>query len=165
MATHILETGLATLAFARKATLGLLDGLTDDQWLHQPFAGANHAMWIAGHIACSDEYFTNKVGGRPFNKFEAWQDKFFMNSKPTAEAKAYPPVTEVREALANNREQLISWFQTMDAAKLAAPLPDDLKDFAPTHGALIGTIAWHEGLHAGQLTVVRKSLGLSPVFG
>ncbi len=44
-------------------------------------------------------------------------------------------------------------------------LTDDLQSFAPSHAALIPTIAWHEGMHIGQLTVIRKSLSLDPVFG
>ena len=37
-----------------------------------------------------------------------------------------------------------------------------LGTFAANLGMLMTSIAWHEGLHAGQLTVVRKSLGLAP---
>jgi len=165
MSNELLETGLAALAFARKATLGMIDTVPDDKLLHQPCPGANHAMWTIGHLACTDEHFMNKVFGRPFNKFEAWQDKFFMNSKPTENLADYPPITEVKEALANNREQLISCFKALDPAKLTSPLPGDLKDFAPSHAALISIIAWHEGMHAGQLAVIRKSLSLAPVFG
>ncbi|MFQ5501703.1 MAG: DinB family protein [Phycisphaerae bacterium] len=165
MANHLLDTGMAALSFSRQATMSLIDTLSEDQFLHQPIAGANHAMWIMGHLACSDEYFLNKLGGKPFDKFEAWETKFFMKSKPTANASDYPPIAEVKEALAYGRERLVGWYGTLDEATLLSPPPGDLKDFAPTHAALLSTMAWHEGLHMGQLTVIRKSLGLAPVFG
>ncbi|MFQ5411966.1 MAG: DinB family protein [Phycisphaerae bacterium] len=165
MANHLLETGVATLAFSRQATMALIDTLSEDQFLHQPCPGANHALWIMGHLACSDEFFLNKLGDKPFDKFESWESKFFMKSLPTANASDYPPVAEVKEALANGRERLVGWYGTLDEATLLSPPPDDLKDFAPTHAALLSTIVWHEGMHAGQLTVIRKSLGLAPVFG
>ena len=164
MTNDLIDAGLAALGFARQALLGMIDALPEDKILHQPCQGANHAMWILGHLACTDEFFMNKVDGRPFNKFEDWKDKFFMKSKPTTNAADYPPLAEVKEILANNREALISLFSNMDEAKLRSPLPGDLS-FAPSHAALIPTIAWHEGMHIGQLTVIRKSLSLDPVFG
>lgn len=165
MTNDLIDAGLAALAFSRQALLGMFDSLPEDKLLHQPCPDANHAMWILGHLACADEYFMNKVADRPFNKMEAWKDKFFIRSKPTTSAADYPPIAEVKETLANNREALISCFGKMDEAKLRSPLPEDMQDFAPSHTALIPTIAWHEGMHTGQLSVIRKSLSLPPVFG
>ena len=165
MTNDLIDAGLAALGFSRQALLAMIDALPEDKLLHQPCQGANHAMWILGHLACADEYFMNKIDGRPFNKFEDWQGKFFMNSKPTTNTADYPPVAEVKETLANNREALISCFKKMDEAKLRSPLPEEIQTFAPTHAALIPTIAWHEAMHIGQLSVVRKSLSLPPVFG
>ena len=88
MANHLLDTGMAALSFSRQATMSLIDTLSEDQFLHQPIDGANHAMWIMGHLACSDEYFLNKLGGKPFDKFEAWEAKFFSVE--------YPPVNRMR---------------------------------------------------------------------
>jgi hypothetical protein len=48
---------------------------------------------------------------------------------------------------------------------LTSPLPKELETFARSYGGMMCSIAWHEGVHAGQLTVVRKSLGLAPKFG
>ncbi len=144
MTNDLIDAGLAALGFARQALLGMIDALPEDKILHQPCQGANHAMWILGHLACTDE--------------------FFMKSKPTTNAADYPPIAEVKEILAHNREALISLFSNMDEARLRSPLPGDLNS-APSHAALIPTIAWHEGMHTGQLTVIRKSLDLAPVFG
>ena len=165
MANALLQTGLDTLAFSRKIFMGLIDTIPEDKLLHQPTEGANHAMWIMGHLACTDEFFMNKLGDRPHNKFGDWEKVFFMGSRPSTNASDYPSVTEVKETLANNREQLISWVKSWDEAKLASPLPGDLKDFATSHAAWMSSLAWHEGMHAGQLTVIRKSLELAPVFG
>ena len=53
----------------------------------------------------------------------------------------------------------------MSGERLAAALPEDWQVFAKSYGVLINTIAWHEGMHAGQLTVIRRELGLGPKFG
>ncbi|MCZ6816774.1 MAG: DinB family protein, partial [Planctomycetota bacterium] len=60
---------------------------------------------------------------------------------------------------------LVAWFLSMSGERLAAALPEDWQVFAKSYGVLINTIAWHEGMHAGQLTVIRRELGLGPKFG
>ncbi|HKQ46892.1 MAG TPA: DinB family protein [Phycisphaerae bacterium] len=165
MSSHLLETGLAALAFSRKVSLGLFEDIPDNKICHQPCAGANHPLWILGHLACTDEFFLKGVGGRPYNRFEKWEKLFFMGSKPTSDPKVYPPIAEVKEALDKNRQEMIGWFKSMSDAELLKPLESDLADFAANRAVLMSMIAWHEGLHAGQLSVVRKSLGLTPKFG
>ncbi len=165
MGSTLLETGLGALAFSRHVTLGLFEDVPDGKVCHQPFAGANHVLWILGHLACTDEYFLNNVGGRPYNRFEKWEKLFFMKSKPTPNRTDYPPVAEVKEALDKNRQELIGWFKSMSDAELVKPIEGDMSQFAANRAVLMSTIAWHEGLHAGQMSVVRKSLGIAPKFG
>ena len=63
------------------------------------------------------------------------------------------------------RHELLAWFREMPTGQLISPVPEDWKSFGATPGILMSTLAWHEGLHAGQLTVIRKSLGFVPKFG
>ncbi len=165
MTSPLLETGLAGLAFARQATLGLFEEIPDTKVCHQPFAGANHPLWILGHLSCYDEYFMKELGGRPYNQYEKWEKLFFMGSRPTPNPGDYPPIAEVKAALDKNRHDLLAWLRSLSDAELTKPIHGDLSQFAANRGMLMSTIAWHEGLHAGQLTVIRKSLGLSPKFG
>lgn len=165
MAHVLFESGIAALGFARKATLGFFEDIPDNKVCHQPIPGANHALWILGHLACTDEFFLNKVGGKPFNRFEKWNGIFFMKSTPTPNVSDYPPVSEVKQVLDENRQRLLQWVDSMKEADALLALPEDLKTFAPNRAALLSTMAWHEGLHAGQLTVIRKSLGIGAKFG
>ncbi len=164
MSNLVLENGIAGLNFARQWTLDLLSDIPQDKLTHQPCAGGNHAIWIAGHIAYADDGFLSGVGKKPARFSDSWVKLFGMGSKPQADAGAYPPLSELTNALADNREGLLAWFGSMSAEELANPLPEDFKMFAATFGQLMTSIAWHEGLHTGQLTVVRKSLGLAPKF-
>ncbi len=165
MSNLVLENGISALNFARKWTLEWLSDVPQDKLTHQPCAAGNHALWIAGHIAYADDVFMSNVGKKPARCSDSWVKLFGMGSKPQADAGAYPSLDEVTNALADNREGLLAWFGSMSAEELAKPLPDDFKTFAANQGMLMTTIAWHEGLHAGQLTVVRKSLGLAPRSG
>lgn len=161
----VLENGLAGLIWSRQMTLGLLDEIADGQMCAQPFAGANHAMWIAGHLAWTESFFLAELGKRPTNFPAAWAALFGMGSEPKADRALYPSRAEVLASLAAQRELLVGWFRGMSPAQLESPLPAGWETFAPNYARLLTAIAWHEGLHGGQLTVVRKHLGIKPKFG
>jgi uncharacterized damage-inducible protein DinB len=165
MPSSLIAPGLHALNFGRRATLGYFEDIPDDKLCFQACPGANHALWVLGHLAMTDEYFLDNVGGKPRNKFDAWEKKFFMGSKPTPSPADYPPASEVKQVLDQNRRTLLDWFGGMSDAELVRPIEGDMGQFAPTRAALVSTIAWHEGMHAGQLTVIRKSLGIAPKFG
>jgi len=160
----VLTNGLATLGFARRSTLGFLEDIPEDKLCYQPFPGTNHALWIIGHLACTDNFLLTAIGGRQTDLPATWNELFGMGSTPQPDPDAYPPPAEVRQQLDARRDELIEWFKSMDGDQLVAPLPEDYQTFARDHAALMTSIAWHEGLHAGQLTVVRKTLGLKPKF-
>ena len=164
MGCKVFEAGKAAMGFSRRMLLGLLEEIPQDRWLHQPCAGGNHAQWIAGHIASEDDDVLTKLKPRPSKLPDGWVAQFGMGSTPSPDARKYPSKGKVMEVLASQREELLSWFASMDEVQLSAPVPDDWKSFAPTYGALMPGLAWHEGLHTGQLTVVRKSLGIKPRF-
>jgi uncharacterized damage-inducible protein DinB len=164
VAQPALEVGLAALAFARRYTLGLLADLPAERMCHQPFPGANHVLWTLGHLAWSDDFFLNRVGGRSSGLPVGWEKSFGMGSQAVPEAAAYPAVTLVRNALNARREALLNWLRSLSDAQLGSPLPADLARFGPNVAALAATIAWHEGFHAGQIAAVRKSLGLAANF-
>lgn len=154
--------GLATLAFARKQTLAFLEDITQANATHQPFAGANHAAWIAGHIAWEDDSILTSVKPRPSVLPASYTPLFGTGSSAKPDANAYPTLAELRQKQSLLRDELIAWFSNMSDEQLHAPLPKEHAGYAMNFAGLMSTLAWHEGLHAGQLTVVRKSLGMKP---
>lgn len=165
MSMRAIDATLATLEFSRGATLGFLEDIPEDKWCHQPIPGANHAAWIAGHIASTDNYFLTSLAGQASSVPAEWDDLFGMGSTPKNDPSVYPSPAELRDQLQTRRDGLTAWLKSLSDAQLAKPLEGDLARFAPNYAALAGSIAWHEGMHAGQLTLVRKSLGIGPKFG
>lgn len=165
MASDLLAAGLAALTFSRKVTTGLLEDIPDDKLMHQPMPGAKHALWVMGHVALTDEFFLREAGKRQVEKFDAWKELFFMGSTVKSISAEYPSGSEVRDYLGASRQNLLDWFKSISAAELHDPLPEDLKSFGPTPAVLMTTIACHECVHAGQLTMVRHSLGIGSKFG
>jgi uncharacterized damage-inducible protein DinB len=164
MARILVDRALAALGASRQAITIMFEGIPPEQFTHQPCEGANHAMWIMGHLASVDDYFLAKLAGRPDSRFDEVKRTFFMRSKPQPSLDSYPPLAEVRAHFDDARRRFLDWVGTFDDEGLAAPLPDPFSNFMPTYVGLFGHLAWHEGMHAGQLSVVRKSLGIAPVF-
>jgi uncharacterized damage-inducible protein DinB len=160
----LLENGLFRLDFARRVTLAMLEDVPFDRWCLQPVAGGNHAMWIAGHLAATDDFFLVNVGRRTSALPEGWTGLFATGSKPVADLDAYPAPEVVMAQLAARREDLQSWFRSLTEAELRTPLPAGMR-FAANLAELMPSVAWHEAWHGGQLSLVRKALGLAPKFG
>ena len=159
-----LETSLVALEFSRHFTTALLDAIPEDQYCHQPFPGANHALWVLGHLPCVDAFLMQVCGGPADSQLEKMQPLFGMHSTPTPQRSNYPPLAEVRAWYQAARQNVLDWLRGQDEQQLRTPLPDPLKQIAADRLALVARLAIHESAHAGQLTVVRKSLGLAPVF-
>jgi hypothetical protein len=162
-------TQLQALRFARGAFMMLLDGLQPDRLLAQAGSCINHPLWIMGHLAMTDDWVLNTVapraaGSRPAIP-ESWSKLFGSGSKPTSDARQYPPAAEVKKAFDDRRAALLSWVESLTAEQLARPTSDGWQTYAPTIGDIAPFIAWHEGYHSAQLAALRKALGLPAAFG
>jgi len=165
MASPVVSCGLKALDFARRITLCLINDIPPDKLWYQPVSAGNHVLWIAGHLATADDFYLRGLGNRETGFPPEWRGLFGMGSTPQADASSYPALSDVKEQLSRMRVGLVEFFSGLSDEQLAQPLPGDFATFAPDFGTLASTIAWHEGLHAGQLTVIRKALGLKPSFG
>ena len=159
------EIGKTTLDLARSSTLKLIEGILQDKLTFQPIPKTNHALGILGHCAVSDEHFVKAMGVDKPVLDASWGDLFGMGSTPVDDPGKYPSLDEITDGMGQAREALLEWFGSMDEAKLLSPLPDDWKTFGPNFAGLMNSIAWHEGIHTGQLSAIRRALDLPNAFG
>jgi hypothetical protein len=156
--------GLPAIAMSRRVLETLLGTLSDGQMLHQPTPGGNHALWVMGHLALTDDYFRVALGGGDHLVEEAWPELFGAGSAPGPEPSIYPTVDEVKRLFDESRRILLDWFDGLETAAFGQRSPEELRDFAPRVGDVLGSLAFHEALHTGQVTVVRRSLGMEPAL-
>jgi uncharacterized damage-inducible protein DinB len=154
---------LAAYDWTQTALQTIFDAIPAEYFFHQPFPGANHALWTMGHLATVDQYFLKSLAGRDGAIFDRNRDTFFAKSKPSPNASDYPTLEAVRDYFDTSRAEFRGWIDSLDEEKLASPLPEKWHEFAASHAGMILRLLWHEGMHYGQLTVIRKSLGLPPV--
>ena len=81
---------------------------------------------------------------------------------PVEDLSVYPDSALVLAVLKRQRESLLTSISDMSDADLAQLLSEDIRWYAVDGLALLFKLCWHEGMHAGQITAVRKSLGLGP---
>ena len=97
-----LRNGLGALAFARRLTTGMLEDIPEDQHTTPPCPGGNHAIWVAGHIALTDDQFRVGLGGHPPACPDSWRDLFGMGSKAEPDPSRTGPT---RRRLKLNRQR------------------------------------------------------------
>jgi uncharacterized damage-inducible protein DinB len=153
---------LSSYDWTQTALKSVFDAIPPEHFMHQPFPGANHPLWTMGHLATVDQYFLTNIAGRDGALFEKNKATFFAKSQPSPNADDYPPPEEVRKYFDKSRADFRAWIDSLDDARLAAPLPEKFKQFSTSHAGMFFRLCWHEGMHYGQLTVIRKSLGLAP---
>jgi hypothetical protein len=143
----------------------LADFHTPDEWTHQVHPGANHALWFVGHMATTDNFLISLLAPDRATTSETFTSLFGMGSQPTRDIDKYPPVNEVLETMRERRRVLLSILDDLSEEDLAKKTPKGAPDFTPDFASVFELAIWHEGLHSGQLSLVRRSLGHSPLGG
>ena len=142
----------------------LADFRTPDEWTFQVHPNCNHALWFAGHMATSDNFFLSLVApemSRPLPEFQA---KFGMGSQPTNQPEEYPAPESVLQAMRERRETLLSVLDRLSDDDLAKKTPSGAPEFLPDVASVFELAIWHEGQHSGQVSVARRALGHKPLF-
>jgi uncharacterized damage-inducible protein DinB len=157
---HLVEA----LEWARQCTHDVLGGIPDEKATFQSAPSDNHVLWILGHIALSDEWILKMITGEQADVPAEWGTLFGYQSQVQADAGAYPPLPEVRDQFERSRQRLLDWLRAADDAQLDGALDDGGVDFAKSPREALQKEAWHEGWHAGQISTLRRAMGLSPAF-
>jgi hypothetical protein len=157
------DVGLAALAFARGLTTRFAQDIADSDMTKVVTPSKKSAAWILGHIAATDDYFYRKLSGRPSVLPEGFGTPFGGGSEAVDDPTKYP--TKAKLALERTHKALTSWYAGLGDDQLAAAPPKEAEMFGTTVAAVAGSIAWHEGVHTGQLIEVRCALGLPRLLG
>lgn len=159
----------SSLNLARRLTSSMLsDFNTLNDWVFQVHPQANHALWILGHLGMADNAFITKFRPKLGNEPEGWKALFWFGSQPVSDIKKYPPVDEVLEYFETRRQTLLEVLADLSMEELSAPAPPaDAQSpiaGAPNIGQVFFFIAYHEGMHSGQLSIARRGLGFDPLY-
>ncbi|MFM2096052.1 MAG: hypothetical protein RIS70_3176 [Planctomycetota bacterium] len=154
------------LRAARQHSERLLEDFhTPEAWTHQVHPGCNHALWFAGHMAYADNFFISIVDPNRSVKLPEFEAKFGMGSQPTNSPADYPTAESVLESMRERRGTLLEILGQLSDEALAGKTPDGAPEFLPDLASVFEMAVWHEGMHSGQLSVVRRAMGKPPIVG
>lgn len=156
---------VASLRFARSILDSLCKGFPEDKLTYQPAMTDNHIIWTLGHLAVTNQWFAGLLDGQPATLPERYEERFGYKSKPNPDRDFYPPLADVLRYHEASFARLVRAAEQLSDDELSAPCAQDSGGFAKDKGEVLERAVWHEGWHAGQISSLRRSLGLSPVMG
>ena len=134
-----------------------------EDWTHQVFAGANHALWFAGHVGVVDDFLIAVVDPTKARKMPLFEGAFGRGSQPTNRPEDYPLADEVLAYMRERRKVFLELLADQSDDSLSRSTPESTPGFLPDVASVFELASWHEGLHAGQMSVARRSLGHPPL--
>lgn len=141
------------------------EDLSDAEYFSAPMDGANHAAWILGHIACSEDTIVSLIVGTPQRLLQTAHELFCKGSSCLADASKYPSRKELDELFRNSRANTVEILEAFDKNKWRDPSPEEgPKDMFPTLGALWGLLGTHQFWHIGQLTMCRAAMNKKQIL-
>ncbi len=143
----------------------LADFKSPHDWVHQVHPGCNHALWFVGHMANTDNFLLSLVSPASTIPLSGFNTRFGMGSQPTDQPDQYPPPETVLATMGERRSKLLEVLATLSDDDLAKKTPEGAPEFLPDFASVFELAIWHEGLHAGQLSVTRRALGHQPLVG
>lgn len=159
-ASFALARAMGLLNWTHRMTQTQLKDWPADKWCAQ-FAGhANHALWTVGHLCTAYAWWTGLLGGKPHPLPEAYAKHFGYRSQPHGDASAYPAPAEVLENLEASFRAVSAAAAALSPADAEAPTAADSSGMAKDRLEALLLLSWHEGWHQGQLSLLRKALGL-----
>lgn len=162
--SNALATGLQSMRFARGFLKMLLEKTPDEVYFSVPVQGGNHAGWVVGHLAVTDDFVLSALTGRPSMLPVGWGELFAGGSVCHADASRYPPREELERVLDQARAALEAWYSSLSEDQLSTAVEGNLAMFIPTWGSIGGACCFHDGFHSAQISVARRAAGLAPMF-
>jgi uncharacterized damage-inducible protein DinB len=151
-----------SLKASQKRFHSYVDDLKPAEFEAQPIPGVNSVAWMLGHLALTDRRIIGLLGGQVPELPAGFEDKFKTTKQAAGEQKGLGDPKELLAIFDAQRTKLIETVEAADAATLNKPMPNPHPLFG-TVGEAAAFMAIHYGLHAGQVTVIRRALGYPPL--
>jgi len=162
-----LEIARKQIEFAREYTRSLIQDVEDELWFTIPAGCVTHVAWQVGHLAMAQYGLClYRIRGRRSEDSElmssAFRKKYFKGTKPDPDASNNPSVEEIRAVFERVYEQTVLEMATFDEATLQETIDEPYAAYNTKLGGLL-FCSHHEMMHAGQIGLLRRLLGKSPI--
>lgn len=158
---------VAQMTWARQYTLQLISSVPQPLWYEKPAGVPSHLAWQVGHLAVSQYgLMLFRQRGRAPGDLEllpGWlRKRFGRGTQPGPLDAKSPTPEELLDRLQKIHEQALSEVAGLTSAQLAEATDMPYAAYPIKLGALL-FCPIHEGLHAGQIGLLRRAHGLEPI--
>lgn len=158
---------LQQIAWARQYTKLLIDSIPLELWYQRPAGFNSHFAWQVGHLAVAQYgLMLFRQRGRLPGDLEimpGWLRKQFgKGTTPSESAEGMPTPTDLLGLFDRIHQQALEEAAQLTATVLAEPTEMPFTAYPIKLGALL-FCPIHEGIHAGQIGVLRRLHGLDPI--
>ena len=141
------DSTLGQMEFARKYTLGLLADVPEELWQREPQGTPTHFAWQIGHLAVAQYgLMLFRQRGRAEGDVElmpGWfRKRYSRGTKPSDDPSPHP-----------DRQTMLGLLEPTEMPYAAYPIKLGALLFCPLH----------ESIHSGQIGLLRRAFGLSPI--
>lgn len=163
----ILKASIAQIEFARRYTLELIEATPRELWMTRPAGSPTHIAWQIGHLAVSQYgLLMFRIHGRRDDDLDLIPGKFrkafSRGSDPASDATAQLSADELLDRLEQVYQRSLLGLQGIDPAVLLEPVEMPYAAYPIKLGAIM-FCPLHEHIHAGQIGLTRRLLGLPSV--
>lgn len=166
-AMAMLRGAIGQIKFARRYSLELLDATPKERWFEIPTGLPTNIAWQVGHITVSQYgLLLFRIRGRLPEDLSLIPGKFrkaySRESTPSADPAAQPSADELLARMTEVYDLAMSQLASVTADVLLEPVDMPYAAYPIKLGAIL-FCPLHEHIHAGQIGIVRRTLGLQPV--
>ena len=166
-AAALLSATIEQLQFARSYTLSLLNETPAERWFEIPDGLPSNIAWQTGHLAVSQYgLLMFRVRGRRSEDLGLVPGKFrraySRQSTPSADPAGQPTPDALVERLTCIHDAALTELGLVQPEILLEEAERPWTAWPNKLGAIM-FCPLHEQLHAGQIGIIRRSLGLAPL--
>ena len=166
-AATMLNTAIGQIDWARRYTLELLEATPRERWFEMPADLPTHIAWQVGHMAYSQYgLLMFRIRGQNPDDLELipgpFRKAYGRGTTPGADAAKQPSANELLERLNRVHELAMKELSEIDPSVLLEPIDMPYAVYPIKLGAIL-FCPMHEQIHAGQIGLLRRAMGLESV--
>ncbi|KAA1261396.1 DinB superfamily protein [Rubripirellula obstinata] len=163
----MLQAAIGQIRFARDYTLGLLNATPQDRWFEIPGGMTTNIAWQVGHLTVSQYgLLMFRLQGRQDEDLELIPGKFrkayTRGSTPSSDTAKQLSSDELIERMAAIHDRSMAVLESVAPEVLLEPIDMPYAAYPTKLGAVL-FCPLHEHIHAGQIGIIRRAMGLDPV--
>ena len=136
--------------------------LSPQEYLHRAAPTGNCTAWVIGHLILSERNALQAAGVTDMPALPEGFEKKFPRDESAATCSDFGDISQLMPMFNQHRERLIAAVRSMTPEQLSQPREKPHPLFATT-GEFLNFMAMHVTMHAGQITMIRRTLGRPPL--